>query len=349
MIHHRPLGILVAAWLWAGVAVAEPRYTMAVREAQRIEAELAFTIETPKLKAIDWIVFVAKPPELPCQRELKSTFDPRAEVYREQAGFGREVLRLRVPVKPGSEQEKRLASSVKYEAVLFSRRLERREEAPAATAPSLSRRERDDALRKTPLFDYRSPQLQAWLDEHDLQRRDEEQEVDFARRVFQAVVRNTEYDYKSEMSREASHVCTAGSSDCGGMAVLFCSALRAGGVPARALAGCWAKSAAADGMLNGVRYYQTHVKAEFFADGVGWVPVDCSSAVLHDRTAEKLRYFGNDPGDFLTLHVDPELKVDSVYFGTKTLPWLQQFNFFVRGKGTLAGLKREMNWTVESQ
>ena len=133
------------------------------------------------------------------------------------------------------------------------------------------------------------------------------------------------------------------------MAVLFCSALRAGGVPARALVGCWAKSAAADGMLNGVRYYQTHVKAEFFADGVGWVPVDCSSAVLHDRTAEKLRYFGNDPGDFLTLHVDPELKVDSVYFGTKTLPWLQQFNFFVRGKGTLAGLKREMNWTVESQ
>ena len=41
-------------------------------------------------------------------------------------------------------------------------------------------------------------------------------------------------------------------------------------------------------LLSGVEYFQWHVKAEFFARGVGWIPVDCSSAILHDKTPERL-------------------------------------------------------------
>ena len=43
--------------------------------------------------------------------------------------------------------------------------------------------------------------------------------------------------------------------------------------------------------------------AEFFADGVGWVPVDPS-----------LGHFGGDAGNFLTFHVDPDVTL------ARTLP-----------------------------
>ena len=52
--------------------------------------------------------------------------------------------------------------------------------------------------------------------------------------------------------------------------------------------------------MGSVRYFQEHIKAEFYAQGVGWVPVDLSSAVLHDTSDAKLRYFGNDAGRHAT-------------------------------------------------
>jgi len=79
------------------------------------------------------------------------------------------------------------------------------------------------------------------------------------------------------------------------------------------------------------------------------VPVDLSSAVLHDKSAEKTGYFGHDAGDFLTMHVDPELKVDTIHFGVKTLPWLQQFHYYATGKGKVDGARYTMDWKVTKQ
>lgn len=338
---------LVAGSFPSGEAVAaDAPYSVERSEKQRIHAVLTFAIEVPKLKATDWVVVVCKPPELPSQSDVSAYLDASAASHVEVGGIGRTVLRARVPVN-GGPRETRFETTAEFDATLYSRRLVRRR-TPAEQAPQLDKLERDAYLRKTPMFDFAATPFAEWLYEHELSRRKDESDVDLGRRAFQAVVRSMSYKYQSEMPRNASHVCETGKTDCGGMCVMFVSAMRANKIPARVLAGCWAKSSIENATLEGTRYYQTHVKAEFFAAGVGWVPVDPSSAVLHDRTDEKLEYFGNDPGDFLALHVDPELKVDSIHFGVKTLPWLQQFNFFVRGKGTMDGMTTEMDWQVKS-
>ncbi|MBL9084073.1 MAG: transglutaminase family protein [Planctomycetales bacterium] len=346
--HRLVVSLLMAATIISSrqAAAADVPYSIERRESQRIQATLTFAIEVPKLKATDWVVVVGKPPELPSQSDVSSHLDASAASHVEVGGIGRSVLRARVPVN-GGPRETRFETTAQFDATLYSRKLVQRS-APADEAPQLDKLERDAYLRKTPMFDFAATPFTEWLYEHELSRRKNESDVDLGRRAFQAVVQSMNYKYQSEMARNASHVCETGKTDCGGMCVMFVSAMRANKVPSRVLAGCWAKSSVEDAMLQGTRYYQTHVKAEFFASGIGWVPVDPSSAVLHDRSEEKLEYFGNDPGDFLTLHVDPDLKVDSIHFGVKTLPWLQQFNFFVRGKGTMDGMTTKMDWQVTS-
>ncbi len=69
------------------------------------------------------------------------------------------------------------------------------------------------------------------------------------------------------------------------------------------------------------------MKAEFFTEGVGWVPADLSSAVLHDRSAERLRYFGDDPGGFVTLRLDTGLAFDTRYLRRRTYTLLQRHSY----------------------
>jgi hypothetical protein len=61
---------------------------------------------------------------------------------------------------------------------------------------------------------------------------------------------------------------------------------------------------------------QCHVKSEFYATNIGWIPVEMSAAT-EDKLSNPARYFGVDAGNFLTLHVDPDLVIDSLWFGVR--------------------------------
>ena len=247
------------------------------------------------------------------------------------------------------ELRRGITLSIDVDARLFARRLIAREEpAPIARPETLPEPQRRLALRATSQFDYSSKPVQAWLTGQGLLRQDQEGDVDYARRVFQTIARHFTYDYRGEQNRAASYVCAVGKSDCGGLAALFVSALRSQGVPARTLAGRWAVSARPGQRIGGVVYIQEHVKAEFFGRGVGWVPVDLSSAVLHDQTSEKLRYFGNDPGDFVTFHLDTDLVFETRRFGRKTYTLLQRPSYWVSGSGSMQGVVTQEAWTVKS-
>src|SRR5207244_13017163 len=100
----------------------------------------------------------------------------------------------------------------------------------------------------------------------------------------------------------ASPVCRAGTTDCGGLSVLFVTILRGNDIPARTLVGRWAQSSKAKDIVGDSPYYQTHVKAEFFAEGIGWVPADPASA-LSEKQGDRMRCLGRDPGNFLTMPV----------------------------------------------
>lgn len=83
---------------------------------------------------------------------------------------------------------------------------------------------------------------------------------------------------------------------------------------------------------------EPHVKAEFFAEGVGWVPVDIGSAVVLAKSGDGLEYFGKDEANFLTLHLDTDIEFGTTYFGRQTMPSLLRAAFYVYSSSPLASL-----------
>ena len=217
----------------------------------------------------------------------------------------------------------------------------------APAVPALPEKERKLYLTEYGDCDYTSAAFMKWLKKENLARKAGESEIDYTRRVFLAIRAGFQYEYKPDMDRTASAVCAAGKSECGGLSMLFVAALRAHGIPARSLYGRWAESADPDVKLNGTRYYQWHVKAEFFAAGVGWVPADLSGAILHDKTPAGLEYFGHDKGDFLTFHIDPNISIDTKLSGKNVLNSLQRPAFWVHGKGSYDPHTEVEDWKVK--
>ena len=92
----------------------------------------------------------------------------------------------------------------------------------------------------------------------------------------------------------------------------------------------------------------THVRAEFFASGIGWIPVDCAAAV-NDKFGGDLDYFGNDPGDHITLTYDPTGTVDTLIVGKQRGVAYQGVAFWWRGSSGDKSLRFEETWTVKKE
>lgn len=347
-------GVLCAGPRWAGAADPTPQtahaYALEVTPARTIRAILSCEVNAPRLVASEWIVCVARPPELPGQTRVTARMTPRARLGQEESPRAQPLLLAKVPVR-SKAHELRLEIEVEYEATLLARRLVPR--SPDERYPpvvSLGRKERELALAATGLFDFDSKEARRWISRSNLARQEGEGDIELARRVFLQITRNFGYEYRLEMERRASFVCEHGRSDCGGLVALFVAVLRSAGIPARLLAGRWARSAAAADRLGQVEnYQQQHVKAEFYSPQVGWIPADLSSAVLYDTTPDGLAYFGNDPGDLFVMHLDSDMILDTVHFGKQTVPWLQDVTYWVTGKGSLEGVSVQRGWKVEER
>jgi hypothetical protein len=330
-------------------AAPSTAYSLKIAETQRIEAVLTYQIEMPKLVAQEWIVFAARAPELPGQIRVSTTLEPNGKPAFELSADHRPIVTARIAALGGG-REKEITVHVKYEATLRSRHLIAIKRGGGVRAGTqgievLSDQTRQAALELGGLFDGKAERLSKWVREHQLNRRTDESDVEFARRVFVAMKKDFSYDYKSEMDRHASAVCKAGKSDCGGLAVLLVTILRANDIPARTLVGRWAESAKPKDRIEDLPYFQTHVKAEFFARGIGWVPVDIALG-LKDQRGDGLYFFGNDDGNFLTMHVDPHLRLDTIHFGKKDLEFMQGLAYWVVGRGSVDPTHTHEKWEV---
>jgi transglutaminase-like putative cysteine protease len=341
-VGHFLLPLILAA------APAAPAYKLQSAPTKSVQATMTYDVRCEKLQASEWLLFAPVLPETAGQTDVSSQMTPAAKEIAELSDLKRPLLLARVPAdNDGLKQAVNV--KVVYQAKLWSRRLTplaRGEKAPAVS--DLATAAREAALRSVGDLSFDSDGFRAWQKEHELIRRKDEPEIDFARRVFTTIRKEFTYDYQPEMERTPPAVCQAGKSDCGGLSNLLVATLRSQGIPARTLAGRWAVSADPNEKLNGHEYYQYHVKAEFFAAGVGWVPVDMASGILHDRSREGLYYFGYDPGDFLTQHIDSHLEVDTVHFGKQQVTVLQRPAFWVTGTGTLDDQKVVESWTVSN-
>jgi transglutaminase-like putative cysteine protease len=260
----------------------------------------------------------------------------------------RSLLRSQIPADKASLRHT-LSGRVEFQTTLYSRTLVRREPGESyPPAETLSKLERQSALAETPTIDFSSETFKRWLRAKDLRKKPDESDLDFGRRAFLAITRAYQYQYVDGMDRHASFTCQQHKADCGGLCALFAATLRANKVPARLRVGHWAKSEDPHPPAQGHVAHKAHVKAEFYAAGVGWIPVDLSGAVEFDKTPEGLRYFGNDKGDFLTVHLDYDVEFDSGLWGVKSVRHLQSVHYYVRGEGTLDNARIDRNWQVET-
>jgi transglutaminase-like putative cysteine protease len=336
---------LIASFAAGLLQAAEPGYVLHRAKSKTIRGTLAFEIHVPDLVVSEWIFFASKAPALPGQTDTQTRMSLGGEPYLDLSPRGHALLRARIPVADESRRHT-LRGEIVWQATLYGRKLVK---GPGDGQPHLlDVLNREAALVESPTLDYSARPFQDWLTRHRLQRASGESELDFARRTYLTITHAYHYDYEAKMDRRASHLCQTDQADCGGMCALFVAALRANGVPARMLFGRWAKSSHAGATLHGVAYIQQHVKAEFHVDGVGWVPADLSSGVTRDKTPEGLKYFGDDPGDFIAIHADPDFEVDSVHWGRKEIVLMQSYTYYVRGKGKLDNVTADRVWRVET-
>jgi Transglutaminase-like superfamily len=325
-----------------------PAHKLEIAPVQQVEAVMTYTIVAPGLEAKEWILFASRVPELPGQIKVSSTLTPNGRDANELSELRRPILVGRVPVR-GGELEKGVAVKVVYKAELHSRKLVPldKDENPPQVTP-LNNADRKAALGASDTLNFADTKFQEWLDANAFRKSRIESELEFARRVFLKIKKDCSYEYKAEMDRRASTVCKLGKSDCGGLSALFIATLRANQVPGRLLAGRWAESSKPGEKLGELPYYQYHVKSEFYAEGIGWVPVDVSAAV-GQRDGDEFQHFGNDRGNFVVLHVDPDFVLDSIHFGKAKMPWLQSPAYWVTGRGKLDGTKTTQDWQVKAK
>jgi hypothetical protein len=313
-------------------------YYLATTPGRRVKATLHVTLGRPGADVAEWSIYAPSAPTCAGQRAVKTTLTPNGRLVHELSALRRPMLASRLT---GRGNEVRLVLTV--EATLIERRLRPRE--PGLDVPKVANLSAADAklyTRATPSLDLKAKPLVAWLARHELRRGKDESELAFARRVYSFIKQHFEYEYEKGQDIRPATVCQNGKSDCGGLSTLFVATLRASGVPARLLQGRWAHSEE-----RGSAYKQWHIEAEFFARGIGWVPVDLASAVL-DGKAGAFAHFGNDPGNFLTLHLGHDLVMPRLTGGRDSRFGIQSVAYWWRGQGTPRGEHYEETWTVET-
>jgi hypothetical protein len=322
----------VLASLTPLVPAAPPAERIVVTPAKRIEAIETFTIRGPNLALTQWIFMAPRPPELPGQTATSVRIVPGINhSLLELSPFRRPVVEVRIPVQD-PKLRRAFTVEVKYQATLRARKLEpvpiSIKVEPVSPLPA---RERQTFLASVSLLDHDVARFRRWLDDNGLRRQEREDDVSLARRIYTFIRKHYAYRQEVTQDRHASVLCTKDATDCGGQAGLFVSALRANGVPARVLVGRRAQSMKKDDKDD----LQTHVRAEFRAAGIGWVPADPAGGL-----------FGEEPGDFLVLHLDYGLVYDTRALGRKTLTGIQTVAWWGVGPGSFDGSTKTFDWQV---
>lgn len=130
-----------------------------------------------------------------------------------------------------------------------------------------------------------------------------------ARRIFEFVIASMRYDKSGQGwgRGDAIWACTAKRGNCTDFHALFIGLMRASGIPARFEIGFPLPEDKHEGVIPGY-----HCWAEFYLDGVGWVPVDASEAWKNPTKHDYFFGAHDDNRVFFTagrdIHLSPEQK-----------------------------------------
>lgn len=157
----------------------------------------------------------------------------------------------------------------------------------------------------------------------------------FAKAAYEFVVDHVEYT--SPTPAWGAKACLKnGKGDCGQYAALFVAICRAGGIPARPVAGCWATGT-----------NQWHCWAEFQLPGVGWLPVDPTHAEHSD--AKREHYFCNLDNNRLAFVKAYNMSFPNAPKGSKSLGFTQVGCYHWYKLPGSHGKDRQMKFTLRGQ
>jgi transglutaminase-like putative cysteine protease len=298
---------------------AQPKQGLVVQStpARRVEATLTFEVSYPDGEIAEWEFVFPRPRDLPGQRVARVVATPAGVELADLSQLRQPVINSLAKSKTAAEKHM-MTASLRIEATLMARQLT--PYVPGArrpAVPALADAESKGYTAATSQINFADKTFQKWLDQHKLRRNKQEPDVDFARRVFDAMRANFTYVSPYLHDGNAAAVCQTGQGDANGLSVVFVGALRANEIPARVLIGGLVKSEKPFEKIA----YGVYCRAEFYAKNIGWVPVDLGYGVV-DASVAGLNAFGNDAGDMLVLHFDSDLIVE-MKAGKVTLPVLQ--------------------------
>jgi transglutaminase-like putative cysteine protease len=122
-----------------------------------------------------------------------------------------------------------------------------------------------------------------------------------ARKYYDYVVANARYKLVGKGLLGAKALLTNGVGECGDYSALFIALARAKKIPARPVVGFWA--------ISGTN--QAHVWAEFYLEGIGWIPAD-PTVGQSERSKNGIQdyYFGNMDNQRVILSKGFNIKLD---------------------------------------
>ena len=121
-----------------------------------------------------------------------------------------------------------------------------------------------------------------------------------ARKFYDYVIDTAHYKLLGRGLLGAKELLTTSQGECGDYSALFIALSRAKGIPARPVVGYWA--------YCGIE--QTHVWAEFYLEGLGWIPVD--PTIGQSEPDKRDYYFGSMDNHRVILHKGFNISLDPV-------------------------------------
>ncbi|MEJ8548115.1 transglutaminase-like domain-containing protein [Brevibacillus borstelensis] len=210
-------------------------------------------------------------------------------------------------------------------------------------AAQLSEDERRFYLRSTPLV----PVNDEMRKEAEQIAGDSQDTIEQARRLFDHLVKHYRYQSPPKERGAAAMQCNK-KGDCGEFAFLFAAYCRSLGIPCRIAMGAWATGK-----------FQAHAWNEFFAAGVGWIPVDASTAAAMKNPLTQLScvtrygtrssrryYFGNLEGKRVIFSYDCNLPLFPAYPDHDQPPVPENYQSFMVGGEMLAWGYRSQGGTA---
>lgn len=269
---------------------------------QRVHVEINSTVVIPEREVTVWGAVMGFPVDGCGQFQIQGRMvaldrnGAEAVLEHEPGGIHQPLLVIKYPAYQGEQSGRFLAT---YDLSMSNRKLVAGK--PAISVRPLSDEVRAWSLRSNKFTNFDEPHFQTWIKEHDLVRSSGERDVKFAYRALGILGKLLKYGTAGP--QDACSVISQGGSECGGLSNTYVAVLRANGIPARLIPGRWLGKAKPEMDSTGALDFDRttiHCKSEFYATGIGWVPV----MAVPTGGASTESSFGIDNGDFLALSFD---------------------------------------------